>query len=66
MRNNSIWANLSGAPIATNDSYTSEWVGRVESRRTPLGWSADFDLTDVKFNNQAPQQTNLGRVGSEL
>ena len=62
LRNNSIWSNLSGAPIATNDAYSSEWVGRVESRRTPLGWSADFDLTDVKFNNQAPQKTNLGRV----
>jgi uncharacterized protein (PEP-CTERM system associated) len=29
----------------------------------PWGWSADLDLTEVKFNNQAPQKTNLGRVG---
>jgi len=63
LRNNSTWANLSGTPIDANNSYTSEWVGKVESRRTPLGWYADFDLADVKFNNQAPQQTNLGRVG---
>ena len=62
LRNNSTWANLSGTPIATNNSYTSEWIGRIESQRAPLGWSADFDLVDVKFNNQAPQKTNVGRV----
>jgi uncharacterized protein (PEP-CTERM system associated) len=62
LRNNSIWSNLSSTPIEANDSYTSEWVGRVESRRTPLGWTAEFNLADVKFNNQAPQKTNLGRV----
>jgi uncharacterized protein (PEP-CTERM system associated) len=62
LRNNSTWANLSGTPFATNNSYTSEWIGKVESRRAPLGWSADFNLTNVKFTDQAPQKTNLGRV----
>ena len=64
LRNNSSWATLNGAPIATNNSYTSEWVGKVEGPATPLGWSVDFDLTDVKFNNQAPQKTNVGRLGT--
>lgn len=64
LRNNSIWSNLNGAPIAANNSYTSEWVGKVDGPATPLGWSVDFDLTDVKFNNQAPQKTNLGRLGT--
>ena len=63
LRNNSYWTNLSGSPIETSNSYTSEWVGKLDSPVTPLGWSADFDLTDVKFTNQAPQTTNLGRVG---
>jgi len=64
LRNNSTWANLSGAPIATNNSYTSEWVGKVEGPPRQIGWSVDFDLTNVKFNNQAPQKTNLGRVAT--
>ncbi|HQR12081.1 MAG TPA: TIGR03016 family PEP-CTERM system-associated outer membrane protein [Casimicrobiaceae bacterium] len=64
LRNNSTWTNLSNTPIQTNNSYTSEWVGRIESARVPLGWSADMDLTNVKFNNQAPQKTNLGRVSA--
>ena len=63
LRNNSTWANLSGAPISTNNSYTSEWVGRLDSPGTPLGWTADVDLTTVKFNNQGSQITNLGRIG---
>jgi uncharacterized protein (PEP-CTERM system associated) len=64
LRNNSIWSNLNGAPISTSNSYTSEWVGRVEGPASPLGWSADFDLTNVKFKDQAPQKTNLGRVNA--
>jgi uncharacterized protein (PEP-CTERM system associated) len=63
LRNNSFWTTLSGAPISTNNSYTSQWIGKLDRPVIPLGWSADFDLTDVKFNNQASQQTNLGRVG---
>jgi uncharacterized protein (PEP-CTERM system associated) len=63
LRNNSYWTTLNGSPIATDNSFTSEWLGKVDSPVAPLGWSADFDLTDVKFQNQASQQTNLGRVG---
>ena len=63
LRNNSYWTTLNGSPIATDNSFTSEWLGKIDSPVSPLGWSADFDLTDVKFQNQASQQTNLGRVG---
>jgi uncharacterized protein (PEP-CTERM system associated) len=63
LRNNSIWSNLSGAPISTNDSYASEWVGKLENPGTPLGWTADLDLQTVKFNNQGSQVTNLARIG---
>ena len=63
LRNNSYWTTLEGAPVTTQNSFTSEWLGKIDSPMTPLGWSADFDLTDVKFENQASQQTNLGRVG---
>lgn len=63
LRNDSSWANLSGAPISTEDSYTSEWTGRLDTPVAPLGWHADFDLVSVKFNNQDPQRTNILRVG---
>jgi uncharacterized protein (PEP-CTERM system associated) len=63
LRNNSYWTTLNGAPISTSNSYTSEWLGKLYSPVNPLGWSADFDLTDVKFNNQSSQTTNLGRLG---
>jgi len=63
LRNNSYWTTLNGAQIATDNSFTSEWLGKIDSPMTPLGWSANFDLVDVKFENQASQQTNLGRVG---
>ena len=63
LRNNSYWTNLSGAAITTNNSYTSEWLGRIDSPVAPLGWLAEFDLTDVNFSNQSPQRTNLARAG---
>ena len=63
LRNNSFWTTLNGAPVTTQNSFTSEWLGRIDSPMAPLGWSANFDLVDVKFENQASQQTNLARVG---
>jgi len=64
LRNNSYWSNLYGAPISTSNSYTSQWTGKLASPVAPLGWTADFDLTSVNFNNQEPQRTNLARVGT--
>ncbi len=63
LRNNTYWTTLSGTPIDLNNSFTTEWLGKFDSPMAPLGWSGDFDLTSVKFNNQASQKTNLGRVG---
>ncbi len=63
LRNNSAWTNLSGAPITTSNSYTSEWLGKIQSPAAPLRWFGEFDFTDVKFENQAPQRTNVARGG---
>ena len=60
LRNNNIWANLSGAPIATNNSYTDEWKGRVSGPLAPFGWALDYDWTDVKFTDQRPTTTRTG------
>ena len=63
LRNNSSWTNLNGAPINTSNSYTSEWLGKVQGPAAPLRWFGDFDFVDVNFQNQAPQRTNLARGG---
>ncbi len=61
LRNNNVWTNLSGAPIATNNAYYDEWKGTVASLIAPFGWSVDGDWNSVKFNDQEPMITALGR-----
>jgi uncharacterized protein (PEP-CTERM system associated) len=72
LRNNSYWSNASntslptniaGIPITTNNSYTSEWLARVDSPVAPLGWAARFDAVDVKFGNQGAQRMDLATLG---
>lgn len=64
LRNNNTWANLDGAPIDTNNSFTTEFLakaGTIGDRM--VGWSASYDYTNVKFNNQDSRiVTQLGRV----
>jgi uncharacterized protein (PEP-CTERM system associated) len=62
VRNNNTWTNLSGAPIATNDAYYNEWLGRVASPVARVGWSLDYDWNDVKFNNQPGLISELARA----
>jgi len=62
LRNNNIWTNLSGAPIATNDAYTNEWLGKVSGPIATFGWAVDYDWTRVKFTDQRPTTTQLGRA----
>jgi len=61
LRDNNIWANLSGAPIATDNSYTNELIGRISSPLSPFGWAVDYDRTDVRFTDQRPTITQLAR-----
>ena len=58
LRNNNIWTNLSGAPIATNNAYYDEWLGTHRETRMP---SAGGSTTTqrLKFNNQRPLITEL-------
>ena len=63
LRNNSYWSNSTDTSIATNDSFTSEWIGRIDSPVAPLGWSAYFDAVDVKFSNQSSQRMNVATFG---
>ncbi len=72
VRNNSYWSNasgvsattsISGIPVSTNNSYTSEWLAKIESPVAPLGWFARADAVDVKFSNQNAQRMNIATAG---
>ena len=63
LRNNSIWSNISSAPINTSNSYTSEWIGRIDTPVAPLGWSAYFSAVDIKYSDQASQRLNVATFG---
>ena len=39
VRNNNVWTNLSGAPIATSNGNFTDWIGNASSASgTTLGW----------------------------
>jgi uncharacterized protein (PEP-CTERM system associated) len=61
LRYNALWGNLSSTPIAVNSNFYSEWIGTLESPVAPYGWGVDLDRTEVKFNDQRPQITQLVR-----
>ena len=63
LRNNSIWSNISSAPIDTSNSYTSEWIGRIDTPVAPLGWSAYLSAVDIKYSDQASQRLNVATFG---
>ena len=62
LRNNNSWTNLSYTPIATNNAYTDEWFGKVSGPIATFGWAVDYDWMDVKFTDQRPTTTQLGRA----
>jgi uncharacterized protein (PEP-CTERM system associated) len=72
LRNNSYWSNangvssattIAGTPVSTSNSYTSEWLARIESPVVPLGWAVRADAVNVKFSNQNAQKMGLATVG---
>ncbi|MEO8753288.1 MAG: TIGR03016 family PEP-CTERM system-associated outer membrane protein [Casimicrobiaceae bacterium] len=64
LRNNNVWTNLSGAPISTQNSRFTEWIGRVSSPTgRQFGVGANYDYTDVTFDGEAGTlKTQIGRV----
>ncbi len=62
LRNDNAWTTLSGAPISTDERLLRHWSG---SSRAPSGGSAGRSRgtgTSVKFNEQRPQISELGRA----
>ena len=61
LRNNNVWTNSSGAPIATRNAYYDQWLGNIASPVTTYGWAADYEGDWVTFKGQAPLVTQIGR-----
>jgi uncharacterized protein (PEP-CTERM system associated) len=63
LRDKNIWTTSDGsAGSIRNSSYTNEIVGTASRRPVPLGWTIDYDRSDVKFPDQGALLTQLGRA----
>ncbi len=62
LRNNNVWTNLSGAPIDTNNARYTEFLAKAETTGSrQIGWKANFDYNNIRFNQQDSIITQLGR-----
>ena len=65
LRNNNVWANLSGAPGNADNSRYTEWFANMSTpARGQFGLDANYDYTDVTFagQDQGSLQTQIGRL----
>lgn len=65
LRNNNVWANLSGAPGSAGNSRYTEWFASVSTPpKAQFGLDANYDYTDVTFagQDQGSLQTQIGRL----
>ena len=69
LRNDNIWSNLSDTPnqvdgfaFDSENSYTNVVTGRIVRDPTPFGWGADYDRSNVRFDDQGAQLMELGRL----
>jgi uncharacterized protein (PEP-CTERM system associated) len=53
LRNDNVWTNLSGAPLGTNNANYTTFAGNATNTTTTVGWTADFDYTETRFNTNA-------------
>ena len=63
LRDKHIWTTSNGsvASIPTS-SYTNEIVGSLSRRPLPVGWTVQFDRSDVKFSDQGALLTQMVRA----
>ena len=62
LRNNDVWTNVSGAPIATNDFHYTQFTGNASNTETTFGWRAEFDVNDTTFSGGGTFRTRLVRL----
>ncbi len=61
LRNDNVWTNLSGAPISVDEARYTRFFASASNTQQQLGWRADLDYNDTKFNEQNSIITRLGR-----
>jgi uncharacterized protein (PEP-CTERM system associated) len=62
LRNNNVWTNLSGAPIAAGNGNFTDWIGNASSASaTKFGWDAHAEWTEYRYNDQRPIVMQLAR-----
>ena len=62
VRDDNVWTTLNGAPFSLGGAYYNSLAARVARDPTPFGWKVEFNRTEVKFNEQQPLRTQLGRA----
>jgi uncharacterized protein (PEP-CTERM system associated) len=62
LRQTNIWSDANLVTLATSRSYTNEVSGHVARKPAPAGWSLEFDRSDVKFENEASEVTEISRL----
>ena len=63
LRNDNTWTNLSDSPdAATQAQYINRLFGTINRRPQPLGWGADVERTEYRFEDQQGQVVALARA----
>ena len=63
LRNNNVWTNLSGAPIATDNAHYIQWLADASNANpAKFGWSAHGESMEIRFNDQRPIEMRLVRL----
>jgi uncharacterized protein (PEP-CTERM system associated) len=63
LRDRNTWTSSNGnVGVVSASSYANEIVGKGSKKPDPLGWTVDFDRSDVKFPDQGALLTQLERA----
>jgi uncharacterized protein (PEP-CTERM system associated) len=62
VRDNNVWTNLSQTSSALSGSYVNQVLAHATRTESVLGWSLEYERTEVQFRDQPPFITELGRL----
>jgi len=62
LRDTNTWSDANASSIGSGRSYVNEINGFVTRAPTPLGWTFEYDRSDLQFSDQQSQITEIGRL----
>jgi len=62
LRNNNTWTTLNNTPVAAKNAYYNQWLANVTGPIEQFGWALDYNRENIKFTDQPPLITELGRA----